>query len=671
MGISQSISLSKTFSISIARIPPIPRLFLVFALSMVYIFFNQLPLAIGLMIFGIVIYFSSCRKNLAMATAAILPGIMLFIYNWLFSPAEAGGWNWWILSLNPAGLERGLVTGSRLIGMMLISFAWINVTSIPEIYQGLSWLKPAHAWVLEMLRGIQIVKREFIAMTQSLIIRGLKWNSPLASIRNLVPLAMAIIPRVADNAQKTTFAMQSHQTNHMTVHNSSGIQVKNSCVRYSPTSADVLHNINLTIQPGEFIYLAGSDMAGKSTLLRLLGGMVPKIMGEYKGEVKIDGDLMHEMELHDLCHIARYVAPEPFASIYGLTVGQEISFLTRNEQEGRAILRTMGIEHLWERETTKLSGGEQVRLVLAVALASHAQYLLLDSPMQELDPSGRADFVEALNTLYQTGQLTVIVADPFWQQIKPYVTRVLVLEDGSLIADLASDEFFNDAWLKRCNLLSSPSSVPHGDLGNLAAELKNVSVTLEGNNILKGINLSVHSGELISIMGPNGSGKTTAMLTLAGAIKPVQGQVKKTGQVAYVFQNSKLQIVADTVDSELRLGPNILKWQKEKSDAFVAKGLEWIGVKSETCPLDLHSSQARMLEMAACDTEADLIILDEPTVGLDTAGIAKVMDKVKELLAMNKAVIIVTHDESLAKIANRTLIIRNGVVAEERLPLAM
>jgi energy-coupling factor transport system ATP-binding protein len=667
MGISQSDSAPHPTRTGLAFIPPVPRLAIVFLCSMLYIFIHQIYVAVGLMIIGVVIYFWSCRKSPALAVAAIFPGVMLFLYNWLLSPADAGGWHWWILHINNAGLLRGLVNGSRLIGVMLISFAWLNITPIPEMYQSLSWIKPIRPWVLELLRGVQIIKREFIIMTQSLIIRGLKWDSPLANIRNLVPLAMAIIPRVADNAQKTTFAMQSHQNYAGGPDTQTGIHVNHAYVRYSPSLPDVLHDINLHIQPGEFIYLAGKDMAGKTTLLRLLGGVIPRIMGEYRGEILVDGLSAHTIELSELCHLARYVAPEPFTSIYGITVGQEISFLAKNEEEGRSILHTMGIDHLWNRETTKLSGGQQVRLVLAGALASKARYLLLDSPMQELDPEGRADFLEALYALHSSHQMTVIVSDPFWQQLRPLISRVLIMEDGKLAEDLSADKFFTDEWLERCHLLNTQALKPQTEPGYVLAELENVAVSLEGNPILKGMNLRVNGGEMLSIMGPNGSGKTTAMLTLAGAIKPNQGRVQKKCRVAYIFQDAKLQIVADTVESELRLGPNILNWDKEKTNEFTSRGLTWIGIDGETNTLDIHTSQARMLEIAACNTDADLIILDEPTVGLDSEGIHKVMDEVDTLLAKKKAVIIITHDENLAKIADRIVIIRDGVVDNTRL----
>src|SRR5438094_927937 len=208
---------------------------------------------------------------------------------------------------------------------MLLSFAWLGSTPLPEIYQSLAWFRPGETWTLGILRGVQIIKREVVALTQSLLIRGLRWDSVIANIRNLVPLGVAIIPRIIDNAQKATFASQA--------------------------------------------------------------------------------------------------------------------------------LEMMGLANLWDRETTKLSGGQQVRLVLAGALASEARTFLLDAPMQELDPEGRVAFMEALAILRSRRPCTIVVADPFWQDLASYTHRVMVLEGGRLLPPLASAEFFSDTWLVRCNLI--------------------------------------------------------------------------------------------------------------------------------------------------------------------------------------------------------------------------
>lgn len=649
----------------LGRLSPVPRLAVVFLVGILFIFINNLVGAALLMLAGILLFFANPNRPWVLAITAPISGGFLLFYNAILSPVAGGGLSWWVFRINSIGVERGLVTGMRLCGVMLISFAWLFITPLPEIYESLEWMKPARHWVLGILRGIQIIKREFIALTQSLLMRGLKWNSIANNIRNLVPLASAIIPRIVDNSQKAAFASQSH--NRTTAQGDGSVEVDNAHVRYAPNLPDVLHGVSLSVQPGEFIYLAGKNRAGKTSLLRLMGGVISWIMGEYHGHVKVSGLVTADTSLTDICGSALYIAPDPFASIHGLTIAQEIGFLIADEAEARTALSTMGLdEQMWKRETTKLSGGQQVRLVLAGALASHAKILLLDSPMQELDPDGRAAFLDALNILRTRRDCTIIMTDYFWPQLQSYVDRVVVMEDGQIVTSLSPNEFFgSDEWLHRTSLAENLPLLEEVPIGNMVAELQDVHVDIENNPILKGVNFGVRAGEFVAIMGPNGSGKTTAMLTLAGAIAPKKGKVVHTGRVGYVFQHAALQTVAMTVTDELTFGPSLLKWPQERVKLFVQDGLQFTGLSEEDCPLDLHPADVRMLEIAACNTDLGTYVLDEPTVGLDAEGIAKVHHMIGELRQQGKAVIVITHDEKMAAQADRIVVIRDGVVASE------
>jgi energy-coupling factor transport system ATP-binding protein len=652
--------------LSLAALPPVWRLALVFGVGMFFIFINNLVGAALLMAFGLILFLANDHRNWALALSAPFSGVMLIMYNTILSPVEAGGWHWAVFTVNPVGFTRGLVVGMRLMGTMLIGFAWLSATPIPEMYEGLAWLKPARAWVLGLLRGIQIMRREFVALTQSLIMRGLKWDSPAANIRNLVPLSQAIIPRIIDNSQKGAFASQSHQRA-QALEGNGGVVVEDAHVRYAPKLPDVLEGINLKIEPGEFVYLAGKSAAGKTSLLRVMGGVISWIMGEFRGRILVDGRLTHETPLATLCRTVRYVAPDPFASIHGLTVGQEIMFLASDERQARESLDVMGIAHLWERETTKLSGGQQVRLVLAGALVSGAQTFLLDSPMQELDPDGRAAFLDALGILRSQRGCGIIIADPFWRELENHIGRVLVLENRKLIAEAPPTEFFNSGgqWLDRCNLRQTHLERLSVTPGDVTARLEGVHVTLEGNPILHGVDFAIRQGELTAIMGPNGSGKTTAMLTLAGAIRPTKGRVNTNGHVGYIFQNAALQTLAMTAEEELSFGPRILRWPVDETKRFVQDGLAWTNLAPDDCPLDLHPADLRMLAIAACNTRISTLILDEPTVGLDTAGIAKINDLIRTLRTQGKAVVVITHDREIAAQADRIVTIQDGRVHEE------
>ncbi|PIU03121.1 hypothetical protein COT44_04455 [Candidatus Shapirobacteria bacterium CG08_land_8_20_14_0_20_39_18] len=650
----------KTRKRGLSFLSPRVRLVVVFTSGCLYIFINNIPGAILFLLVGIVIYLVGENRNWKLVLAAPITGAMMFFYNVIFSARGHGGWQWLVFTVNQAGFERGLVMGTRIIGAMLISFAWLLSTSLPEMYEGLSWIKPAEPWVLTILRGVQIIKREFVALTQSLIIRGLKWDSPIASIRNLIPLAMAIIPRVIDNTQKGAAASLSHTR---TKPEGNGDLILNDVhVRYSPLLPDVLTGINLRVDGGEFIYLAGRSGSGKTTLLRVVGGIISSIMGEFMGSVTASGMNTMNTSLAKLSGSVRYISPDPFASFHGLTVGQEITFLAENEISARRTLEIMGIGDLWEKEITKLSGGQQVRLVLAGILASTAKILLFDSPMQELDPQGRQEFLSALKDFLVQNPCTVIIADPFWSEIKPFVTRVVTLEKGTIAQDVLPGEFFTEEMLSRYSLLREfrpPMSVIPGEI---IAKMDNVYVELDGTAILNGISLDLREGELVVVMGPNGSGKTTAMLTLAGAIKPIKGNVKARGGVGYVFQNASLQTISMTVNDELSFSPKIQHWDSGRIEAFVTEGIDWTGLEPLSCPLDLHPSEVEMLAISASTAGIQVLILDEPTIGLDADGIAKVLDLVQALIQKGIAVVIVTHDQQVAKTASRVVIINMGKI---------
>jgi energy-coupling factor transporter ATP-binding protein EcfA2 len=153
------------------------------------------------------------------------------------------------------------------------------------------------------------------------------------------------------------------------------------------------------------------------------------------------------------------------------------------------------------------------------------------------------------------------------------------------------------------------------------------------------------------------------MLTLAGAIAPRKGKVITKGKVGYVFQHAALQTVAMTVTDELSFGPKILKWPQEKLQAFVQSGIDFTGLSADDCPLDIHPADVRMLEIAACNTDVTTYVLDEPTVGLDAEGIAKVHGLINQLRQQGKGVIVITHDEKMAAQADRIVVIRDGLIA--------
>src|SRR5207245_9152573 len=142
----------------------------------------------------------------------------------------------------------------------------------------------------------------------------------------------------------------------------------------------------------------------------------------------------------------------------------------------------------------------------------------------------------------------------------------------------------------------------------------------------------------------------------------------KRGRVGYVLEHAQLQTVAITVEGELVFGPRVLRWPEPAAKAFVMEGVAWTGLSRDASPIDLHPADVRMLMIAACNTDLSTLVLDEPTIGLDSVGIEKVMELMKVLLREGKAVVIITHDESIAGQAQRVVNIRDGRVEGIRTP---
>jgi len=637
-------------------LPPQYRLAVVLFVGVFYIFINDITFAACLFVVGMLVFLLETRKSYGFLASVFVSAGTFVLYNAVLSPKEGGGLSWWVFTINSLGIERGVVTGLRFAGTMLISISWLKVTSIPEMYDSLSFIKPIEPWLLGILRGIQILSREFVALTQSLIIRGVKWNSMVSKIKNLAPLLTVIIPRILENSKMSAVAQVSHQRVN-TDRTVGSIVVNGLTVWGDSDDPPVLEDVSFQVHPGELVYLAGRSGSGRGPLLKAISGVIPGIEGYIQGEVFLSGLNTSTTDLAVLLSTGRYIGPNPFSNLYGLTVGQELAFMTESYEEGVEIAERMGLGSLWKEETTKLSGGQQVRLALAGALVSKVPVLLLNSPLQELDPQGRVDFLYALKEVLREGT-TVVIADPLWEEIKPLKPRVLYLEDGRVQKPPKN-------WEKLVGV-RKPFRFDRVPREKVVARMDGVHVSLSGNHILRGVSLEVAGGELVVIVGPNGSGKTTAMLTLAGAIQQQRGEVQVSGQAGFVFQNPFLQFARETVEAELGFGPRILAWSEKEANDHIAWGLYWTKLNPETSPIDLHPSNARMLAFAASETRTTLMILDEPTVGLDGFDVAKLVSLINKLRSRGVAVIVISHEEALAQAADRVLVFGEGRVVQER-----
>ncbi len=615
-----------------------------------------------------------------MLTIILPTAVLYFVGNLLFSPPDVNEWTFLIFHISRSGAEIALARGLRIGAILLVSLAWLACTPLPELYDSLAVFPRLEPGALGVVRGLQLTRREFILIAQSLRIRGMRfqtlfsialsgnWTQLHGNVLTFLALLRAIIPRQLSRIAKATLAWERHHPEDLKfVGSDLAIEGKELFIRYNRHQAPIVHHSSFSINKGTFIYIAGAARSGKSTLLRALGSIIPRITGELAGTISIVGVDTTALSLREVAALASYFDSDATGNVLGLTVGQEVLLLAKSEQRARECLRTIGIEDLWSRETTKLSGGQQVRLLLAGLLASDAPVLLLDDPLDQLDPAGRDDFIAALRTLRNRRDKTILVTDWHLEAFLPDIDAVLPLKGGT-VQPLVPAQYLRDPECIACWGLEKPrlhQRIRTSCGARPLAGLYGVSVVLDGILILKGVDFQVLEGECVIVQGPNGSGKTTAMLTLAGGITPTTGRVDVRGQVGYLFQDAAYQVVAPTTYDELSIAPHLRGCSLEKVRSLVSSALAWTGLNGSESPLDLHPQDLKLLALAAMGMDANIIILDEPTVGLDATGVRKVIEFAHDLLDKGAAVIIITHEDSLVRLGDRVVWFHDGCIQSE------
>jgi energy-coupling factor transporter ATP-binding protein EcfA2 len=307
-----------------------------------------------------------------------------------------------------------------------------------------------------------------------------------------------------------------------------------------------------------------------------------------------------------------------------------------------AALATVGAGGLADRATVELSAGELQRVCLASALALEPRLLVLDEPTSELDVDGAGDLLDALAGL----DAAVLLSEQRTGRALAFADRVLFLEGGRLLLDADREEALT--WLEA----QRPAYAPPGEVDDLpptsadgvAASLAGVTFSyVAGVPVLAGARLDVRRGEVVALTGPNGSGKTTLAKIAAGLLQPHSGSVRRAGRAGYVSQDPGRYVVRERADDEVALAVN---GDRERAlAALEAFGLGWAAARH---PRDLSSGERERLALAAVAVaEPDLLVLDEPTRGLDPERKAALADWIEGYAAGGRGVLVVTHDAGL------------------------
>ncbi|MGD0167088.1 MAG: ATP-binding cassette domain-containing protein [Gaiellaceae bacterium] len=424
---------------------------------------------------------------------------------------------------------------------------------------------------------------------------------------------------------------------------------------YPGAAENAISEVSLELGEGEIVLLLGRSGSGKSTLLRAFSGLVPHFHGgRFSGSVSVAGQDTRLTSPATLAGVVATLFQDPEDQIVFDAVANEVAFGPQNlgsstEQasaRARRALAALGAAHLIERATRELSGGELQRVCLASALALDPLLLLLDEPTSQLDPEGARTFLELVEQLARERGTAVLLSEQRPALPLTICDRVLFLEAGRIVLDAPRDEAIR--WLER----EQPSFVePLSSVVRRGARFGETVCRLEAIGyayrpevpVLTGASLEIRRGEIVALAGPNGCGKTTLAKLACGLLEPQEGDVELCGRAGYLSQDPGRYVVCERVEDEVALGlagdlARARRWLEELG----------LGAYRRCHPRDLSSGERERLGLAAVlAIEPDLLILDEPTRGVDLERKRELAELLRAS-ASERATLLVTHDLGFA-----------------------
>lgn len=476
-----------------------------------------------------------------------------------------------------------------------------------------------------------------------------------------------------------------------------------------PDGPPVLGPVDLEVEPGSIALVVGESGSGKSTLLRTINGLVPHSSGgRFSGDVLAGGRSITTHRPRDLADVVGFVHQTPEAQFVVDHVEHDIAFVLENLGTDEATMRrrveevldALGVAHLRDRSPATLSGGERQRCALAGALASGPQVLVLDEPTSMLDPQGADDVMAALRRLNDDLGTTVLLAEHRLERAGPLADRALVVEAGMVVADGQPSQVLATlvgappvthlgrllgwdpppltvrdarAALRRHGVpdalaaaLQLPPAPTTAEPGDLLVAAHGVSVAHGARTVLRPMDLEVHQGEIVAVLGRNGAGKTSLLRVLAAAQGTSSGTLEARVPVAYVPQEPDSLLFSTTVRGEVTATLDLLG---RKDPAAVDRWLDRLRLHdlAERHPRSLSVGQRQRVAIAAVAVgDAPVLVLDEPTRGIDATSRAALESALTDHAAAGGAVVLATHDiELAARVATRVVVLGDGEVVAQ------
>ncbi len=505
--------------------------------------------------------------------------------------------------------------------------------------------------------------------------------------------------------------------------------------QYYSQAEPTLNDINLKIQPGEKILIVGPSGSGKSTLGHCLNGLIPfYYKGNLEGSLKVKGEVTSELDIFRLSKIIGTVLQDSDGQFVGLTVAEDIAFAMENDcvpqdemkERVSRVAEMMDISHVKNLSPYELSGGQKQRTSLAGVMIDDVDILLFDEPLANLDPATGKTAIEIIDDIHQKYKKTIVIIEHRLEDVlHRHVDRVIVVNEGRIIADMnAHDLVSSDVltsngireplyvtalkyaevkvtaamqpgyiWsldtrgvneaLRQWNRMVPPA--PENPPRPMLLEIKDLSFSYDGvRQTLADINIAIHEGEMLSIVGKNGAGKSTLAKLLCGFEKLDKGAILYRGEdichksikeraefIGFVMQNPNQMISKNLIYDEIALGLRLRGVDEDEIRERVEKVLAICGLTPfiEWPISALSYGQKKRVTIASILVlRPQILILDEPTAGQDYRHYSEIMEFLRLINETGISIILITHDMHLMlEYTPRAVVLSGGrLVADTR-----